>query len=188
MGDDINEDSDIDKEIALFKMELKSKLDSKKEINARGIYNICIAELLPLFNHIIEKASVFNEFFFQKENWLNVIYTNIIENGRSNYSSGIDKRNDLMKYFQFFSNEAYKIESIYLGIRLFKFKDENNRFDVTGSLDIKFNSYDYEIRNHDLELNLMKLYNEKLTLQDKKMIETIILRDIKDLIQYNFKA
>ncbi|HVX01437.1 MAG TPA: Fic family protein, partial [Candidatus Babeliaceae bacterium] len=149
MGGDIDDDEDIDKEIALFKLELQSQLANKKEINAKGIYNLCIQEVLPLVNGLAKKAFAFNDLFFRNEYWINVIYKNITRNSKDRLNTGIDlNQGNLSQFFDFFLNERNKIEAIEFSIRLYNFKDEDNTFDVTGSLVFNFLKYEYEIINY----------------------------------------
>jgi Fic family protein len=185
-GKNIDEDDDIDKEISLFKMEVQSQIASKKEINAKGIYSLCVEQLLPIIKNLSKKAQTLNDLFFRNEYWLNVAYTDIATKIKENYGTDLT-HNDIFHFFSFFSNEKYKVNSISFSIRLFDFKNEDNVFDVTGSLDFNFLKYEYEIINHNGELYISNSYGEKLNLEEIKRIETTLLRDIKALISDNLK-
>lgn len=185
-GGDINEDDDIDKEIALFRNELQSNILNKKEISSKGIYAISVEEILPLIKDILEKSRGFNDLFFNKKNLLEVTYTDLIQNVKEVYATVIGKA-DIGQFFNFFLNETYRIESISLDVELLKFKDIKNIFDVTGTLSIFFTDYEYRITNHNHELYLVKSNSEKLSESEKKHIISTILRDIKNLITENIK-
>jgi len=186
MGGDIEEDEDINKEIALFKKEVQFSMASKKEISPQKLYDLCIEEILPLIREIVEKASTFDEFFFKKENRIEIDYTNLITDNLTVFPIIID-RQDITQTFKFFSNHVYKINQIGLNLGLMKFKEERNTFDIDELLIFGFDLYEYRISNDKQNLELMRPYGVMLNKEDKKRVIAITLRNIKDAIQSKLK-
>jgi len=187
MGGDIEEDEDIDKEIALFKKELQFSFASKKEITSKKVYDLCITEILPLINEIIEKVSTFSELFFNKEHKVEVDYKNLIDGGLDMPPMAI-KQPDLLQSFIFFSNDAYKISMLGLSLGFEKFREENNTFDIDELLIFSFGLYEYRISNDKQNLELIKHYGESLSKNDKKAMISTTLRNIKEAIQDKLKT
>ena len=181
-GNDIDDEDDIEKEIFLFKKEVQFSLESKKEISRKKLYDLCIEEILPLIAEIINKASAFDELFFDKENKLEIDYTDIKENNPSMQSLFI-KKQDILRPFSFFADEAYKINMLGLSIRLIKFKEEANTFDVDELLIFSFDSYEFRISNDRQNLEIVVPYGLLLSKENKKEITAITLRNIKQSIR-----
>lgn len=185
-GGDIDEDEDIDKEIALFKMELQSKVTTKKRADSKEIYNIAVNDISPIIKNLIKKTEVLNDFFYQKRNLLSITYKNLIDKIQQTHTTIIDNE-DSSQYLNAFAYDGYIIESVDLYIELINFKNHENTFDVTGSLKINFSDYEYKITNHNFDLIITKSYNEKLSKEEEKMILITIVRDLKELINDHFK-
>jgi len=186
MGADIDEDDDIDKEIALFKKEVQFSLANKKETGSKKLYDLCVEEILPLISEIIEKASAFDDLFFGKQNKIEIDYTNLMEDDLGTYSMDIKQRN-ITQSFNFFSNNAYRINLIGLSLEFIKFKEKGNTFDVDELLMVHFDPYKYQISNDRQNLELNKYYGTLLTKEEKKQVIAITLRNIKEAIQNKIK-
>ncbi|MDB5159582.1 MAG: Fic family protein, partial [Mucilaginibacter sp.] len=62
-GEDIDEDDDIDKKIALFRMELQSKVVPKKKVTKDEINQTLLNIISPFIQKLEAKLKVFEEFF-----------------------------------------------------------------------------------------------------------------------------
>ncbi|MBS1520533.1 MAG: Fic family protein [Bacteroidetes bacterium] len=185
-GGDIDDDEDLDKEIALFKMNLQSKMASNQKVSPKAIYNVCIEDILPLLNDLVRKVSELEDLFYKKNNRYKIEYTNLVEDLKDSYTvpAGI---NGATAIASFFSLDTYKINTIFLYLELIKLKSEENSFDVTDVLTVSFNDRNYSMMDDSLELSITKQYDDRLTKQEKRDIQTIVIRNLKRSIEKNFK-
>lgn len=65
-GGDIDEPEDIDKEIALFKLEVQSETPLKEKKSNEIVERIIVEELNIFFKKLAQKVSKFEDLFFQK--------------------------------------------------------------------------------------------------------------------------
>jgi Fic family protein len=181
-GGDIDEDEDIDKEIALFKIGVLSEINQKDGISAKEIYKVAFNEIRPLIVNIIDKSVVFNDLFYSGKNSLRVEYIDVINN-EEKIKVDVLGGNYLDQYFGSYSHEHYKIKSIEIEISLRKFKDSFNGFDISNQLAFTFEKNGYFITNGYFGTPSINYYNHKLSDREKKAIVSNFLRDIKSLIQ-----
>ncbi|MFD1256596.1 Fic family protein [Mucilaginibacter terrae] len=183
-GGDIDEAEDIDKEIALFRMELKSKVVPKKKVTAEEINHVLLNNIFPFFDRLVSKLTVFTEFFdvvtmyceptpsiWSGHGYYNIMQHNeikIYENIREQISSGV------------------KILSIYVTISLSLFKNPDNVFNVSHNLSIDFEEQEYSITDVN-DVEVYKFYNENISLTDQDKVLKSIIKGLKDSINDNFK-
>ncbi len=183
-GGDIDEPEDIDKEIALFKLELQSKvkIDIREKKSNEITKRIMVDQLDPLFKKVIQKVTQFEEYFIDKSFPVS-FDENIMNNFKYEESSFQDYINKLQRH-------GYLIEipmnsSINFKIILIKFKNFTNKFNSNTSINIKFNEYDYCIYDEKFKPILTKLYNDNIVQQDQVNIIRHIINNIKNNIQKN---
>jgi Fic family protein len=180
-GDDIDEDEDIDKRIALFKMELQTKILPSEKASIKEINNLILNVLVPFFELLIQKITVLEEIFetiginihieFEKGNE-SINTSKLYLNKKDIYS---DTRNAL--------KSENKIKLIILTIELNGFKNPEISFDVNTQTEFHFDEQDYFITNASSDFEIIKLYNEKLSKSDKNLIIEEILKETKYWIE-----
>lgn len=177
-GGDIDEPEDIDKEIALFKLELRDKIVEKTRKSDDVIEHVMISELDNLFKNIIQKVSQFEELFFHiyYQIYLNKIYSKSYDYERYNLNNIIDILQE-DKDFNIYS-------SINLVIKLEEFKSITN-FSFIISIVINFETYNYSISIEKAGISLTKLYSDTIILDDQIFFIKHIVNSIKNNIQNN---
>ncbi len=161
-GQDIEEESDIDKELTLFKMELSNKVNVKEKRNPENYKSILSNDIIPLLKEIIVRANDFSDFFFNYEIRLKV-KTSI---GGSEYIFN-DKLNIASQIIQ--KIEALNsINDLSLIFAYMGFKNSKFYFDVLCEVFLQFNTFDYTLFSGSKnQVGIKKLYHEHLIKDDK---------------------
>jgi Fic family protein len=179
-GGDIEEDDDIDKELALYRIELKTKINPKKKATKEEINRTISNVIYPLILKVESKLKMFNEFF---QSIKYTFETNpVLENTIIN--NDVAEIGDRM-YSIIRANR--KINSMCLTINLNDFKNPENVFNISVQVDFEFDDTGYLIADTPRNWVLYKNYNEKLSVIDEKLIIKNIINDIKYWIDENFK-
>ncbi len=187
IGEDINEIEDIDKEIALFKIDLHAKVLPKRKASKDDIDKVVSEVIFPFLEILADKLKVFEEFFNQ------VIITSdeplVFQFGDPGQKIRIDphKEYDLKQMIEYNMFFEKKIKSIPLFVNLLGFKNPDNIFDVVVDLHIEFNDDDYLVSDGNKNLNIYKRYHEKLSKSEQNLIIKKVLNDAKYLIDDKFK-
>lgn len=185
-GGDIDEPEDIDKEIALLKLELQGKTQLKEKKSIEVIERIIIDEIDPLFKKIVQKVSQFEELFFSKS--YNVIVDDDILNELTYDSlllSHFIVEFDDDYPFKEFEGKIVINKSLGFKINLKEFKGINNNFSTNASFNMLFNDYNYSINDENYNVIVTKLYHEKITQYDQHLILKHFIFDLKNNIQKN---
>jgi len=135
-GQNIDEESDIDKEIALFKMEIKKEVKLKEKKSEVLIRNTIERDIYPLFRRITNKTGEFDEFFFDNEKY----FEYPLQIGKSNpvfkvsfedltFSPEIPINNNCINYYCVFK----------------EFKNSDKKFDLSINWKINFEEFIYTI-------------------------------------------
>lgn len=182
-GGDIDEPEDIDKEIALFKLELQNKvnLETREKKSNKIIEKIMIYELDPLFEKIIQKVNQFEEYFISKSFTVSFNESTI---DQFQYEESTFKDYIIQLQDRVYRKEVHD-SSINLKVWLIEFKNFTNKFNSNTSLNIIFNEYDYYISDEKFKPIVKKLYSETLTHQDMISVIKILITDLKNNIQKN---
>lgn len=175
-GDDIDEDEDIDKEIALFKMELRNEVRSKERKSLEVINRFIEAELISLLYKLNKKSMHFEEFFFSS-------YVDIKSDTVEGASFYFELKNDFEEYASQVKNKNKLLSEIEVKFGYGKFKNPDNDFDVVTSLRFSFNEYSYNIKIFNDEEVTIKLYHENLTKEDLSKIIKEFVNNIKGKIK-----
>jgi Fic family protein len=169
-GGDVDEDEDIDKEITLFKMELKNEVKVKPKKSTKNTLKIIKNDLYPLFRKITDKANQFDEFFVHTEKFFEIG----IPNGKEIENKQI--------YFDDpkFSRELPPDDFRYLSYFCIfnEFKNSKNTFDLSVNWKINFETYNYTITDRGNKEVLFKYYDERLSNDDQ---QTIIKKFVNEL-------
>jgi len=173
-GGDIDEPEDIDKEIALFKMDIENREHNEDLISIENIQKLFVGDLEKLFEKVIQKILLFEDLFTNKSISIYCGATSIYEK---------TKLKDIIKLIDFSSDEFCYL--LTLEIILKEFKKSENRFDIYVTLQITFEDKYYVIQDDGQDLKLIKLYNESITQRDYSLILKYFVNDIKNNIQKN---
>ena len=179
-GEDIYEDEDIDKEIALYKMELSNKVRLKEKRTNESVKLVLNNEIKGLFEKIVVKSKAFDDLFFLIDCTIDIDFV------EGQGSAGAIDRNfslsDIGKKFNTISLYTELCGAILLIIHFKEFKNIDFNFNVNYELKVIFDSYDYTICNQNDNKLVSKLYHEKLISQDINKVLKSFIDDMKILI------
>ncbi|SFS86910.1 Fic family protein [Mucilaginibacter polytrichastri] len=174
-GGDIDEDEDIDKEIALFKMELKNEITLKEKKTKDIVIKVITNELFPLIESIITKEKKISEFFFSSSFQIRIYYK-ADSKDQYEYDSYPFADSFIKKLDQSYSKLEF--ESRYI-----EFKDDKNSFNSILKVYFEFDTYHYRF-NVEQESNMInKLYHESFSIEEKNLITKVIINNIQKLIK-----
>lgn len=179
-GDDIDEEEDIDKEIALFKLEVQENQIYKEKRSLVVINRVIKNSIDPLTNDLFKKAEQFNDLFNKNYKYIEIDFDRTAYNSER-FSAFNKNFYDFLpsRYYQFLRMEIY---FLFTG-----FKSMKKTFDVDIRHSIVFNLYDYSILNDKNELIIKKKYHEELEKMEKKVVIKSLIEDIKTKINVNLK-
>jgi len=175
-GGNIDEPEDIDKDIALCKLELKNREPIKEsvfEVRKR----IVITEIEPLFKKLIQKISQFEDLFLINFYLLNY-NTNYHHVGYT-----LNKLEEIM------NSSIREVESDFtLSINFEKYKSEvkSSSFSVFELITVIFNDNNYLIYDGSLNAILERNFDEKINQKDQYYFIKHVVNNIKNSIQENF--
>jgi hypothetical protein len=174
-GEDIDEDEDIDKQIELLKIELKSQVIAKEKRTATIIERIFYENILPLAIKLNEKSKIFRNYFFSHQSlfWFHYYDTN-----EQKYPIDKTSNNHEMVLQVLVSDQTNSIEKIEIDIQLRQFKSPENSFNFNLKLTTVFEEFYYKLFFNN-ELFTTKLYHEKLTSNDIKRIIEKFVSDLR---------
>jgi len=178
-GDDINEDEDIDKEIALFQIELENKVAVKRKRSLNQVKHILLESIIPLIQKLYQKISEFDNYFFDTNKTLSIFYSDDVSEIINVSEYGFTPLIDLVK------NSTKNFKSFNMNVEYRRFREVNNNFNITITLDFNFEDFEYNIRNYK-EAILFKRYDEVLNKAEINNIIMTTIRDIQELMKYNF--
>jgi Fic family protein len=176
-GSDIDEDDDIDKEIALFKQELKGKINLTDKKSTQAVNNAINKSIKPLLQLIVTKSKEFDDLFFTTNKFLR--YRFYKSNSPTSLRENILQNNILTKNSTMDIYESDRLE-FFCGFK--EFKQSNKIFDVEILLDVVFNSFTYSIYDSTTKL-LEKYYHESISKQESKKIITALITSLTNKIR-----
>ncbi|HTD41397.1 MAG TPA: Fic family protein [Mucilaginibacter sp.] len=183
-GGDIDEDEDLDKEIALFKMELQDEVKIKEKRSRNNSKFILDTEIDKLIVAIDVKSKEFEEFFFGKKiNFDAFFYNSSIGAGYSNYYT-----HKLKFLFKKIEDEKLDLKQINFKFSFSEFKNPSNNFNVEVNLSIYFNTYTYEIFSKPETILISKYYHEKINSYETSIILKTVITKLRDLIKEKLKS
>lgn len=191
LGGDIDEDEDIDKEIALFRIELKSGVIAKQRKSNLTMHNVYKNSFIPLLLRIINKTKTFDEFFFDRRSNLSVEYWELLHEpwpafGQNIYSAAIhDQVDDLTVIFGNSEIDFDRFNAIMIAFGFIDYKDPNNSFDIIINLKLEFETFSFKIIVENKKELVSKLYHEQITATENTNITKAFIEEFKR--QYNDK-
>jgi Fic family protein len=175
-GESIDEDEDIDKEIALFKIEVKPKIFNHEKKSMEVIYGCIQDTITPLVKYIFSKAQQFDEFFLSNSRYICL---------RFNRSSKTERFTDInTNFYNFIRSRNEDIREIELQYRYKGFRNPESKFDVFTSQVIVFSDYQYKVLSSSEDIIVSKYYDEQPTMAEKADVVRALIKDIKGMMQY----
>jgi Fic family protein len=178
-GGEIDEDEDIDKEIALFKMQVQENILYKEKRSFKNISDVIVTVIDPLVQDLQKKAEKFDDLFIESQLSIKLIYKGTFQ------SETFSRFNQNM--LGFISSRLSSFQKIEIWFSYKKFKSMKNVFDVKVKQTIVFNLYHYDILDNQNILIEAKKYNEVISSVEKRIITKALIDDIKEQISTNLK-
>lgn len=181
-GETIEDESDIDKEIALFKAGLEKENYVEKNLDLDTAYLIFDSLKTGLFKEILTKAEIFADIFIK----INHIYeAGFMDENRDIKLKSIDS--DSLHSIIFSRKSTKYTLFIEFTLTLNGFKKNKLCFDISDKILIAMDEYFYEIY-YDKNLSIHKKYHESLNKYEIKSISTSFIRSILKSIEANNKT
>jgi Fic family protein len=182
-GGDIDEDEDIDKEIALFKIELENETHLQTKKSKDIINKIFTEEILGLYKRLSSKIDPISNSFFKSDVWLRFKY---IKDNVRDYDLKKYKE-DLSEVIAYISNSTIEYIEIEFDASYEEFKKADNAFTVASKLGLFFKPFKYDILINETFV-LSKHYHEKLSEKDIQNIIKMYFIDLKNKIEIKLKS
>ncbi|MCY7351027.1 MAG: Fic family protein, partial [Cytophagaceae bacterium] len=197
-GESIEEEADIDKEIALFKAEFNNELLNRLPRSRESIKNIFIESIYPAINKIRTKLAILNDLFFYNSDHF-LIPNTYIENSDGdpiipfvekveeaenifNGLEGIYESFVLPYDIDFEHTTLWRIIYVYSWSG---FKASESQFHYNCQIFFTFEPYKYYISHQNIitENTISKYYNENLTERDIINITKSALKNSMKIIK-----
>ncbi|OJW14766.1 Fic family protein [Mucilaginibacter sp. 44-25] len=179
-GRDIDDEEDIDKEIALFKIELNNDIDLKHKKSISIIGTTIRDSILIMVERLLKNLIEFDELFFNNQKFIR--YRFLMSNGQPS-SSRYNFQNDNISSVRIPTENITSIECHFI----YKdFKKSKNMFSTAVELKVFFEEYSYTLFNSNGKVT--KFYHEKLTNQEIKDIVKSVVKNIISQIKEKVKS
>lgn len=174
-GEDIDEDDDIEKEIALFRREINDEIKIKKVKSYETVKDTLVQEIQPFLNKFYTILMPFKDDFIGSGQFVFGQFTKNDFNIRTLMIND-DLLNRISKNFD-------KLKFVEFHFILSKFRNPDYAFDIMIMGKIVFEYYDYKIYSNDDKVLITKLYHESLTSIDQNKIIKSFYNVIKNEIK-----
>jgi Fic family protein len=179
-GHDIEEDEDINQEIAHFRLQIKEQVKAKTRKSYSWIRAFLKAEINPFLTKLVNTVKPFGDDFTSSGQSVDFIF--VIEGF-------------LLPTTKIFNDEVLELikerfsilKGVNLTLNFKRFKNPDNAFDISSVGYIYFEEFKYDIYGNKHKLILSKSYSESLTADDYKKITRSFIDDIKTQIQEQIK-
>lgn len=169
-GGDIDEDEDIDKELALLRMQLKGGTTVKEKRSIQTVEKVFFSNIFPFALNLETKLRTLEEYFFKKQHRLRFYYNDTVK------TQFLDKRYD-GEIALFLNNN--EVKSTIIELNLSEYRNPENNFGITISVKVVFDQYYYRfLLNNDLLVS--KTYHEVLSKDDQTVIVKAVIDDFKN--------
>jgi Fic family protein len=180
-GGDIDEEEDISKEIALFKIELQDRIKIRNKKSKEIIKDLIDRDVVDIIDLALEVVKEFSAFFISAEFQIKLFYWHPEARKTFIDTLSIDEFRSMLEISQTISEDYENIEILF---KLKEFREPNNVFDVSSWLLFKLDEYNYTVITEN-KTKFIKLYHEKLSVKDFQLIKKGIFRSIKGNIELN---
>ena len=177
-GDEIEEDDDIDKEIALFKIELNNDMDLELKKSYQVIVKVIQENILPLTKKIISKSKAFDELFFINEKFFRYRF---MVNGTPSSKRIVIKNNNI----ETVGVPEQDIGTLECHFTFKDFKKAKNMFAVSTAFKVFFEQYNYVISYSDRSLK--KYYHEKISNDELQLFTKDVIKNLMEQISLQIK-
>jgi len=171
-GGDIDEDEDIDKEIALFKIDLRGEVKIKQEKSYEMVSKAIKNEMFPLFNKISIKAGEFDEFFRDSERFFEIGTTNRLGINYFTVSFGHNSQ-------FYFMPDNINTNHIRYFCNFGEFKNSRSTFELSIIWKVNFDKYNYTITDSGDKQVLLKYYDEPLLNEEQQKVIKHFISELK---------
>lgn len=186
-GGDIDEDEDIDKEIALLKMQLNGGVSLKEKKSHSIVNNMFFEMLIPLSFNIADKLKSFQDYFFETKDWLHFTFMEKIQDVHLVSRFIRLQEDNLPQYEHVFNNLAKDMKLIGLEFEFNGYKNPLNSFNLNISFQIDFGEFYYKVI-FDKKVLISKLYHERFLAEDQNVILKKVIDNLKFQINENQKS
>ena len=180
-GEDIDEDEDIEKEIALFKMDLKDSVDLKEKKSGPSTNRIIREEIEPLMQTILNKSKSFDELFFENNKFRRYRF----QLGGKPTSSRADFSDNKVSGSTTVSNDYNKLE---FHCYYKEFKNSKKIFSIGLEFYVFFDDYKYIIYGFNNEKITGKYYHEHVEKEDQRRLVRSFIDKVKNEINKKLNA
>jgi Fic family protein len=179
-GGDINDDDDIDKDVALFRMQIRDFVTAKEKKSKSIIRDIIQREFSPLINKIFITVNQFAEDFLDHRNYIRFKFDNDFR-----YSDV--KIIDLDILDTVIGDNFNNCTGIEFFLDFLKFKNADNAFSISCIGYIDFDEFKFTVVGNERRLILSKQYQQSMTDLEKRKIIKWFVEDVKNLISQHLK-
>lgn len=176
-GQEIEDENDVDKELALFKMELMNSINIKERKNEKNYRDVITNDIQPLLESIFGRAYEFVEYFFNYLMVLNVSLSSS-SNSQTKYSNTGSEVSQIID--QILNN--YYNTGVFLNFEYLGFKNSKRNFDVVTVLSLRFDAFDYTLWGFNDKIVIKKLYHEHITQEEKMQLIKAFFSDFKSKV------
>jgi len=182
-GECIEEETDIEKEIALLKKSLDKSVLERRKYNSIEVQNRLKDSISILIKTISNNIIKFNELFFKSEFDIRFInedseFINILRNNLNNFKLSPVYRREPKE------NVKDNVNEIICFIELYQLKTATD-LNIIKNINILFNEFDYKIKSNNFLIS--KYYNEPLTQEEITSFVNNIMKDILNEIKQHTK-
>ncbi|AYL96309.1 Fic family protein [Mucilaginibacter celer] len=184
-GEDIDEDEDIDKEIALLQIQLRGDTTLQFKKNVSIVQRVFSENIYPLSEKIIIKLDVFQQYFFASKNAFEFTFDGFHGVLRSSFPIDENAERSLSELL----NESYltELKEIDINIDFLEFKNHVNKFSLYSIVKVSFEDIYYNILINE-SLIVAKLYHENLSSSEEAKIIKEVIRQFKQQLEVKQKA
>lgn len=176
-GEDIAEKSDLDKEIALLKLELPLQSEFQEIKTIENVTNIIIDLILGLLKELRKKSETLNDIFLENEDRIiiqNQTQKFQLDSALINYSPS-----RIRKALETNPIKITELQELRYEYRWNYFRNQQNPFDIAYILKVQFHEFHYEILIND-KLSSKKFYPTKIANDE---IDTLINEQIRVVLK-----
>lgn len=163
-GEDIDEDEDIDKEIALFKMQIKEEVTTNERKSIASVIRVFNEEILQIVELVMAKGKQFEDVFFESKKGFSFFSDEVFDFDKKKLKM-IGVRTLNINDFDSVIYDEVEFEYTFKG-----FKNRKNAFEVNLFFGVLFKEYSYIITDFNLDEITTKEYNEHVFPNEKQII------------------
>lgn len=170
-GESLEDDDDLDKEIALLKMGLEKEDVIPKNIEI--IRQLFAETFLPLFQEIQKQCRKLDELFYS--HWDRIQFAKDGDSSKMTITP-VDWNEEKMRLSEDASKTISHIDYDYQWV---EFRKTEEPFNINQSISIRFNKFRYEIEGHGFSkvIRISKTYSQKLTPEEFTDLSKIFVKE-----------